>query len=78
MPDLWTPYFKKGIIFGRQNKLKKAEKEFRKALDIYPDNPSLMVNYGTTLLALGEVNKAEVFSALLFVKFQIIPTHIIH
>ena len=69
MPDLWTPYFKKGIIFGRQNKLKKAEKEFRKALDIYPDNPSLMVNYGTTLLALGEVNKAEVFFRAAIRKF---------
>jgi Flp pilus assembly protein TadD len=60
MPDLWTPYFKKGIVFGSQSKLKQAEKEFRKALDIYPDHPSIMVNYGTTLLALGEVNKAEV------------------
>jgi Flp pilus assembly protein TadD len=61
MPTLWTPYFKKGIVFGRQNKLKQAEKEFAKALEIYPDHSSLLVNYGTTLLALGEVNKAEVF-----------------
>ena len=59
MPNLWTPYFKKGIVFGSQNKFKQAEQEYKKGLEIYPDHPSLLANYGATLAALGEMNKAE-------------------
>jgi Tfp pilus assembly protein PilF len=59
MPDLWTPYFKKGIIFVSQKKYKLAAEEYRKGLEIYPDHPSLLANYGTTLAILGENQKAE-------------------
>jgi Flp pilus assembly protein TadD len=59
MPSLWMPYFKKGIVFGSQNKFKQAEQEYKKGLEVYPDHPSLLANYGATLAALGEMNKAE-------------------
>jgi pentatricopeptide repeat protein len=59
MPDLWTPYFKNGIVFGSQNKFKQAEQEYRKGLEVYPDHPSLLANYGATLAVLGKINKAE-------------------
>jgi Tfp pilus assembly protein PilF len=59
MPDLWTPYFKNGTVFGSQNKFKQAEQEYRKGLEVYPDHPSLLANYGATLAVLGEINKAE-------------------
>ena len=59
MPDLWTPYFKQGIVFGAQNKFKQAEKYYRAGLEIYPDHPSLLANYGATLAVLRKVNEAE-------------------
>jgi len=59
MPDLWTPYFKNGIVFGRQNKFKQAEQAYRKGLEVYPDNPSLLANYGATLAVLGKIDKAK-------------------
>ncbi|HIO23269.1 MAG TPA: tetratricopeptide repeat protein [Nitrospinaceae bacterium] len=59
MPSLWMPYFKKGIVFGSQNKFKQAEQEYKKGLEVYPDHPSLLASYGATLAALGEMNKAE-------------------
>jgi len=61
MPDLWTPYFKKGIVFVNQNKFKLAEQEYSKAIEIYPDHPSLLANYGATLAILGENDKAGPF-----------------
>ncbi len=61
MPDLWTPYFKKGIVFGSQKKFKLAEQEYSKAIEIYPDHPSLLANYGTVLSILGENDKAAPF-----------------
>ena len=61
MPDLWTPYFKKGIVFGSQKKFKLAEQEYSKAIEIYPDHPSLLANYGATLAILGENDKAVPF-----------------
>ena len=61
MPSLWSPYFKQGIVFGAQNKFEKAEKQYRLALDIYPDHPSILANYGATLAVLGKTDKAEIF-----------------
>jgi len=61
MPHLWTPYFKKGIVFGSQKKFKLAEQEYSKAIEIYPDHPSLLANYGATLAILGENDKAGPF-----------------
>jgi tetratricopeptide (TPR) repeat protein len=59
MPNLWTPYFKKGIVFGAQNKFEQAEKNYKIGFEIYPDNPSLLASYGATLVFLGKFNKAE-------------------
>ena len=59
MPNLWTPYFKQGIVFGVQNKFEQAEEQYRIALDIYPDHPSLLSNYGATLAVLGKTGEAE-------------------
>ena len=58
MPSLWTPYFKQGIAFGAQNKFKQAAKHYKAGLEIYPDDPSLLVNYGTTLSVLEKFNEA--------------------
>jgi tetratricopeptide (TPR) repeat protein len=59
IPNLWTPYFKQGIVFGSQNKFEQAEEQYRTALDIYPDHPSLLSNYGATLAILGKTREAE-------------------
>jgi len=59
MPNLWTPYFKNGIAFGSQKKFKQAEQAYRKGLEVYPDHPSLLANYGATLAVLGKIDKAE-------------------
>jgi Tfp pilus assembly protein PilF len=59
MPNLWTPYFKQGIIFGAQNKFEQAEEQYRIAIAIYPDHPSLLSNYGATLAILGKTREAE-------------------
>ena len=60
MPGLWTPYFKQGIIFGAQNKFEQAEKYYRAGLEIYPDHPSLLANYGATLAVLEKFNETAV------------------
>ena len=42
-----------------QKKFKQAEKNYRTGLDIFPDHPSLLANYGATLAVLRKVNEAE-------------------
>jgi Tfp pilus assembly protein PilF len=59
MPDLWTPYFKQGVIFGSQKKFKQAVQKYKKGHEIYPDHPSILANYGATLAILGETNQSE-------------------
>ncbi|MBT4435094.1 tetratricopeptide repeat protein [bacterium] len=59
IPNLWIPYFKQGIVFGSQNKFEQAEEQYRIALDIYPDHPALLSNYGATLAILGRTEEAE-------------------
>ena len=48
-----------GLFLEAQNKFKQAEKAYRKGLEIYPDNPSLLANYGATLAVLGKIDKAK-------------------
>jgi len=59
MPSLWMPYFKQGIAFGAQKKFEQAKNYYQKGLEIYPDHPSLLANYGSTLAVLGDFNEAE-------------------
>jgi Tfp pilus assembly protein PilF len=61
MPDLWTPYFMKATIFVIQKEFKLAEQEYSKAIEIFPDHPSILANYGATLGVLGESKKAVPF-----------------
>ena len=61
MPNLWTPYFMKATIFVTQKKFVLAKQEYSKAIEIFPDHPSILANYGATLGVLGESKKAVPF-----------------
>jgi Tfp pilus assembly protein PilF len=50
-------YLRAGIEFMRQGEFKEAEKEYRKALELNPDNPEVHVNLGFVLVQLGKIDK---------------------
>jgi len=61
---------------GGDNNIKNAEKSFKKALDIEPENPSYLINYGNLELVRGRFSSAEkYFSNVLSADRTLIKAH---
>jgi tetratricopeptide (TPR) repeat protein len=50
----WSVYYYRGISFERQKKWKEAEADFRKALQLSPDEPSVLNYLGYSLIDTGQ------------------------
>ena len=58
-PEQWRSWNGLGVLADRQADHANSEKYYRKALDILPDYPPLLNNFGYSLLSTGQYKQAE-------------------
>ena len=59
----WSTYYFRGVTYERQKKWKQAEADFRKALELYPDQPMVLNYLGYSWVDQG-LNLDEAFKML--------------
>ena len=59
----WSLYYRRGIAFERQKKWQQAEADFKKALEIYPEQPQVLNYLGYSWVDMG-LNLDEAFKLL--------------
>ncbi|MFQ5672336.1 MAG: tetratricopeptide repeat protein [Nitrospinales bacterium] len=71
LPELWTTYYKIGVVYETKKLLLEANKNYRKVLSLEPNQVFTLFNLGDNLLALGDLKQAEKY---LTASMRILPT----
>lgn len=61
VPELWTSYYKAGIVYDNKKLPAEANKNYRKALSLEPHQAFALFNLGDNLLALKDFAQAEIY-----------------
>lgn len=59
VPEIWTPFFRMGLVYDGRKNFEEANKYYRKVLDAEPDHPGALLNLGNNLKNLGKFDEAE-------------------
>ena len=55
----WSHYSLEGAIYDKMNDYAQAEKSYQKALELSPDNPTVLNNYAVSRMMAGDIDGAE-------------------
>ncbi len=58
-PDLWEAHFGLGLLARRAGDVETAERDFRRALELWPEQPDALHELGVALLRAGRVDEAR-------------------
>ncbi len=59
-PFLWNPYFKIGSTWNVQGRLDEANRFYAKGLELNPEHPVVLTNFGSNLNFMGNFKEAEI------------------
>lgn len=55
----WSHYSLRGAIYDKMSDYSEAEKSYQKALELSPDNPTVLNNYAVSRMMAGDIDGAE-------------------